>query len=324
VGLLALAGAVAAVLLLAGDDGATPERTATTRTAPAGAPVPGEPLLVGRRPNAITFAAGQLWIASSANGDLALVDARLGERTDFVEVGAGATSVDAGSGSVWVAKASTGTLLKIDARTRRRTGPAIRMQAPGRPVAVATGEGAVWVGVRNAALGYRGPESVVRVSPRTGAQQTITVPGGVQDLAVGRGAVWVTNRFRDSVVRISASTGAQREIPVGDTPKGVAVGEDGVWVASEADDVVTRINPRTRRTSRIRLEYSPERVAVGGGSVWVAARAAGRLIRIDPERRRVRGSVRTGRRPFALAVTRDSVWVTLLGEDAVQRVRFRR
>ncbi|MFP5379832.1 MAG: hypothetical protein ACLGHP_08820 [Vicinamibacteria bacterium] len=112
-------------------------------------------------------------------------------------------------------------------------------------------------------------------------------------------------------------------IAVGGDPRGIAVGAGGVWVASARDDEITRIDPRRLTTSSIALDAIPERVAVGGGSVWVSAREAGRVIRIDARTRRVVESVETGRRPYALDVTRgEAVWVTLLDDHGLRRIRF--
>jgi streptogramin lyase len=183
----------------------------------------------------------------------------------------------------------------------------------------------VWVGVRNRSLADRTPESVVRIDPRTGEQRQIAVEGGVQDIAVGAGAVWVTNRFGSTVTRIRTSDGAIRRVRVGAGPRGIAVGEGAVWVAAAGDDEITRINPRSLQTRSIPLKAIPERVTVGGGSVWVTAKEAGRLIRIDAGTRKVLERIDTGSRPYALDITRGrAVWITVLDDDGIQRVRFYR
>ncbi|MGI8506778.1 MAG: hypothetical protein ACR2MK_08245, partial [Solirubrobacteraceae bacterium] len=106
---------------------------------------------------------------------------------------------------------------------------------------------------------------------------------------------------------------------------GIAVGENAVWVATRGRATITRINPRSGRTRAIDVDYSPTQVAVGGGSVWATARDANRLIRIDPDRRRVIDNIETDQRPFALGVTKgNSVWLTLVNERAIQRVKFTR
>ena len=215
-------------------------------------------------------------------------------------------------------------MLRINARTRRRVpGGAIEVARPGRNVAVATGAGAVWVGVRNRlpTTARRSRSCGSTRAPASSAQ--IPVERGVQDIAVGAGAVWVTNRFSSTVTRIRTSDGSSTRVRVGAAPRGIAVGEGAVWVAAAGDDEITRINPRSLETQSIALQAIPERVAVGGGSVWVTAKEAGRLIRIDARTRKVLERIDTGSRPYALDITRGrAVWLTVLDDDGLQRVRF--
>jgi len=278
------------------------------------------------RPNALTIAAGDVWALSNREGAISLYDAATGDPDGRQDVGDGASSLAAGFNSVWVAKESTSTVLRINAKTHRRVrGGAIQVARAGRNVAVATGAGAVWVGVRNRSREDHSPEAVVRIDPRTGDQRVITVQRGVQDIAVGAGAVWVSNRFSSTVTRIRTSDGRQDPVAVGAGPKGIAVGERAVWVASAGEDKITRINPRSLQTRNIPLQAIPERVTVGGGSVWVTAKEAGRLIRIDAKTRDVLERIDTGSRPYALDITRGrAVWLTVLDDDGLQRVRFYR
>ena len=327
-GVLLTGGVALALLADGGDDGGAGDDRATTTT-PAGlrpAQVDITRSGINTRPNALTLAAGDVWALSNRTGEIVLVDAATGDDVDRIDVGRGGSSLAAGFHSVWVAKESTSTVLRYNAATRRRVpGGAVEVAVPGRNVAVATGARAVWVGVRNRSRSDRAPESVVRIDPSARTQQTITVAGGVQDIAVGAGAVWVSNRFSSTVTRIRVADGRQDRVRVGAGPRGIAVGEGAVWVASSLDDEITRINPRSLQTRSIPLEAIPERVAVGGGSVWVTAKEAGRLIRIDARTREIIETVDTGNRPYALDVSRGrAVWLTLLDEDGVRRVRFYR
>jgi streptogramin lyase len=57
--------------------------------------------------------------------------------------------------------------------------------------------------------------------------------------------------------------------------------------------------------------------------VWVTSEAANQLIRVDPKRLKVRERIRTGSRPYAIDVTNGhALWLTLLNNSAIQRVRF--
>lgn len=330
-GAAVLVAGAAAIVLLGGGDGA--DRANTTPLAP---PPPADGLRpatvditksgVLSRPNGLTIAAGDVWALSNRDGTIALADAVTGEADGRLKVGDGASSLAAGFDSVWVTKESTSTVLRINARTHRRVpGGAIEVARPGRNVVVATGAGAVWVGVRNSAPDDRTPESVVRIDPISGEQQQIPVERGVQDLAVGEGAVWVTNRFSSTVTKIRTSDAFSTRVRVGASPRGIAIGEGAVWVAAAGDDEVTRINPRSLETKSIALNAIPERITVGGGSVWVTAKEAGRLIRIDARTRKVLERIDTGSRPYALDITRGrAVWLTVLDDDGLQRVRFYR
>jgi predicted Ser/Thr protein kinase len=276
------------------------------------------------RPNALAIAAGNIWTLSNRTGDLVLVDADTGEARGRLNVGKSGSSVAAGFNSVWVTKEATSTVLRFNAKSHRRVaGGSVEIARPGRNVAVVTGARAVWVAVRNDSDDDHSPESVVRIDPSARTQQAIAVDRGVQDLAVGEGAVWVTNRFSSTVTRISVQTGRQATIAVGPEPKGIAVGEGAVWVAASGGDELTRINPGTLQTRTIRLGAIPDRVTTGGGSVWVTAKEAGRLIRIDAHTRQVIERIDTGPRPYALDITRGrAVWLTLLDDNGLQRVRF--
>jgi streptogramin lyase len=276
------------------------------------------------RPNALTIAAGDVWMLSNSDGKVVLVDAATGKVGKRLAVGKGASSLAPGFNSVWVTKESTSTVLRFNAKTHRKVpNGSIEVAVPGNNAVIATGARAVWVGVRNHSREDTSPESVVRIDPSTSEQRIIPIERGVQDLAVGAGAVWVTNRFSSTVTRIRTSDLRQDVVPVGRNPKGIAVGEGAVWVASSGDDEITRINPRSLQTKHIPLRAIPERVTVGGDSVWTTAQEAGRLIRIDPHTRKVIERIETGVRPFALDVTHGrAVWLTLLDEDGVQRVRF--
>ncbi|MDQ3676300.1 MAG: hypothetical protein M3401_05765, partial [Actinomycetota bacterium] len=318
---IALATAIAAiaavtVVLLTGDGGNDAARNdKPVRELAADAPVQ-----VVTRPNSLAFSGRSLAVLSARSGDLEFVDASAGTPGPRVDVGSGASAVASGFGSLWVTKFRTRSLLRIDPRSRLRAGAAIALPTPGKPVAVAAGEGAVWVGTHEDS----GIDNVIKVAPRGAVTRVIRIPGGVQDLATGAGAVWVTNRSRPAVRRISVRNGKQREIRVGPEPQGLAVGAGAVWVAGAGDDSVTRIDSKTLRTEPVRLNVPPDRVAVGGGSVWVTARAAASLIRIDPRRREVRHTIPTGHGPFAVGVYRGrSVWLTLVEDNAIQRVRFK-
>ena len=296
----------------------TPPRGAGPRPSRPGAPVRGVP-----SPLAVTSAGGKVWF-SGRSRRLHIHDPRSADDVRRgPDVGAGSHSVASLRGSVWLLNARTNRLIRISARSESRVPRAtIDLEVPGRAVVITAGAGALWVGVRNRGNDKHN-EYVVRIDPDGYKRIAILVPGGVQDLAVAGRWLWVTNRATPTVTQIRVATSQIRNvIPVGRDPKGLAVGEGAVWVAASGDDKITRINPRSLERESIALRATPDRVAVGGGSVWVTSRAAARVLRINPRSRKILETIPTGYDPFALEVANDSVWLTLVRENAVQRIRY--
>jgi len=323
---LLLVAVVVAVALATGGDPDTPGSTQTTAAPPppsSPSALAERPIEVGARPNALTIAGGKVWVLTGATGSLLTRDAATGRRDDRFGTGQGGKSVADGFRSMWVLKGvPTRSLLRISQRTGARL-DRTQISVPGDPVLVVTGAKHVWVAVRNVRLADHSPETVMKIMPGSLGQQPITVPGGVEYIAVGEGALWVAHRFRKTVLRVDLRSGARREINVRGLPQSIAIGEDAVWVATSGEDTITRINPRTGNARSIAVDYTPERVAVGGGSIWSTARQANQLIRIDPDTRSVVENIKTGSRPYALEVTKGTaLWLTLLGEDSIQRVKF--
>ena len=143
------------------------------------------------------------------------------------------TDVAAGAGAVWAIDASA-SVLELDPGSG-----SIRARIPisGRsgstspaPLAVAAGEGAIWVVTGN-------PPRLSRIDPGLAAV-TETSPLGVGSnptaIATGAGAVWVTLSGEGTVARVDPDTGDVRsKIPVGGAPSGVAVSQGRVWISVE-------------------------------------------------------------------------------------------
>jgi predicted Ser/Thr protein kinase len=330
------AGALAAFLLAGGNPSTAPTAPTTAAAPPARRFVPataGKPIGGIRRPNGIAIARKRVFVLS-ATGEIVVLDAKSGDQQRRLSIEKGGSGVAAGFNSIWALKSNTGALMRLrDRPPFQRVDHTLRIRFPGRPLSLATGQRAVWVGVRKRVGDSRRDgtgELIVRVDPTNLLQEPISIPGGVESVAVGAGAVWVTNKFTNTVTRVDVRDLSRiTTFKVGTSPKGVAVDRRAVWVAATADDSITRIDLRTHRRTRIRVGVSPTFVAVGGDSVWATAQDANRLIRIErvprPGRARRREEIDTGSRPFALDVTKGAVWVTLLqelGDGAVQRIRF--
>ncbi len=273
---------------------------------------------VDGRPNGVAAVGDLVWVLRGRSRRLTALDAQTGRRAGRRPVaGDLPANVSAGHGRLWVAIQRPPSVAEIRHRSGRRVG-AIPMPVRGAVIAVAAGEGGVWVGVRSS------PGLLFRIDPTTREiVKRVEIADGVQDIAVGAGAIWVVGRTADTVTRVDVGTGRQTAINVGANPAGVAVGEGGAWVTNNADDTVTRIDPGSLVTRVIGVGDAPYRVATGGGAVWVANRNDSTLTRLDPETNRPVGDpVEVRSNPFALDVRGRSVWVTSPPDGTVQRIEF--
>jgi YVTN family beta-propeller protein len=170
----------------------------------------------------------------------------------------------------------------IDAKTSRVIGD---MLVGSNPIAVAAGEGGIWVA--NADDG-----TVTHIDPKTRkVVKVIGIGGDVSDIAVGFGSVWVANGNEGTLVRIDPELDAiERAISLGGTelqPQPVflvAVGGGAVWATS--GNRVIRIDPQTNRPLGAVPAKGPTSVAYGEGAVWVSTLTE-RLLRIEPETGRI-------------------------------------
>jgi YVTN family beta-propeller protein len=135
-----------------------------------------------------------------------------------------ATDVAVEEGSVWV----TGDVLnpvlwRIDPEGERR--PEV-IELPFGPVAVAAGEGAVWVANQL-------DDSVTRIDAGSGrVGSTLDVGREPVPLAARDGVVWVANRLDGTVSRIDARTNrVTTTVEIGEAVEDIGVGGGGVWVA---------------------------------------------------------------------------------------------
>jgi len=224
------------------------------------------------------------------------------------------TEVAVAGDGVWVADARRGRLVTVDPASVRPTGRPVRI---GAPLALAAGEGALWV---TSAAG-----TVRRVDPSTRWAQLVARvrdPGGI---AAGLGSVWVTSRRDGTLTALDPRTGAVRGRPArtGAVPGDVSVGFGAVWVANTQDGTVSKIDPRSRQPVGEPIQVAEAQIlalAAGEGGVWVAATDSAQntsveLRRIDPGNGAVDDQavgLPTGV-PVELAAGLGSVWSTDVG-----------
>lgn len=224
---------------------------------------------------------GAIWVAhATESGGIDRVDPRTGQGTAHVPLGH-ASAVTVGAGAVWATtgggSAGRANLVRIDPRSPRVVG---RPVSAGRdPVAVAYGDGSLWV--VNRAAG-----TVTRIEPG-GRRVRKTIPVGSRPVAVAVGAraVWILNSADDSLTRID---------PASDEPVGAAISlgkqlEDIVlaggelWVAA-ADSTVTRLDAVSGAMHGVSVPSGrpPLALAADGSGVWVASGGDHTIQRLQP------------------------------------------
>lgn len=210
-------------------------------------------------------------------------------------------------------------------------------QVDGRPEAVRTGEGGVWVLSR----ADDGAASVVRVDPRTGRPGPPIPVGRARAIAVGAGAVWVARgpAQPDGLARIDPRTGAVTEIPLV-TSGEVAVGGAGVFTVEcqpVADPFripfcgeqrLARIDPATNAVTRRAVvvganeEGDPAVVAlaVGRRRLWLTVATSDEtgILEYDPATDAARGLAVSGL-SFRTAARGDLLWGVSPGICALVR-----
>lgn len=137
----------------------------------------------------------------------------------------------------WVADASRDQLLSIDPRS----GTVVAFDLGMRPSAVASGDGAVWIG------GQVGREdrALARYDTSDGSLETFPVDHCVGDLVVSEGSLWVTD-CDGAVHEYDAASGQPlATVMVEGHPSAITVADGLVWVLS--DSAVRRIDPEGSR-----------------------------------------------------------------------------
>jgi streptogramin lyase len=179
-----------------------------------------------------------------------------------------------------------------------------------RPVTVAGGAGAVWVG--DARDG-----TVTRVDPATRTvSKTIGIGSPVVDLATGVGGVWAATGGFGDVIRIDPEIDAvARRSPLGDPEdpvvpavSSVGAGDGRVWAG--AFDGLVRLDPTSGEViAEVDLgRTNALQMAVGDGGVW-ATTIASRAKRVEAGSAEVTTEFYAGSWVFPIALGGDAVWV---------------
>lgn len=208
-----------------------------------------------------------------------------------------------------------------EAAARATVGRPIRVGPS--PVAVAVGEGSVWV-----ANNADGTVTRVDARERKPVGRPVRVGSGPLAIAVGESSVWVATG-EGRLARIEPGTGRVAGTPA-EVPGagGVAVGAGAVWVTRRDSASVVRVDPASGQVegAPIQVGRQPTDVAVAAGAVWVANSGDGTVTRIDPAAARPEGApIRIGRaQVLALAASDDGIWAAGTDSPLAERIAVAR
>jgi Protein kinase domain len=300
--LVAVGGGVLAATLIDSEDG----EAAREPRAPLQVVATGDTMT---RPSTVAHAGDHVWVGSQASRRLRLLEsATLDSAGLGPDVGRGTVDMLVRGDTLWVASARRRHVTRVDVRTRRVIGEPTEL--PDRPVALASGAGGVWAGMRS---------RVARLDPASGRlRELLPVSSEVVRIATHRGAVWALGRAPHGLERVGGS-GERVELP-GATGGFLASGEGALWVTVRDPERLVRVVPESDRTASVAVGPSPAWLAITPGRVWVVDNGANTLVAVDPRTLSLRDEVRVPLNPFAATASGTSVWVTSVSEDVVARV----
>jgi DNA-binding beta-propeller fold protein YncE len=259
---------------------------------------------VSGEPGPIVVGHSVAWVADGENQSILAMSRTTLRVRRTVSLGTFPYQLATDGTRVWLGDGFDGTVTSVD--------PSGATTAPFRPeprsrarLALAYGDGAVWIGSQDGSLSELDPSD----------NHTIAVARGIgkpQALTVGGGAVWIAQATADEVLRfVPVRPRTLKPIPIGGTPDDLAAGDGSVWAATSDQGLLWRIDEQTGAvTASIDVGPGFSLVAVVAGQVWVAS-PAGTVERVDPRRDVVAQTLDLDGPIGGLAAGDRQLWISL-------------
>ena len=265
---------------------------------------------VGRRPTAIVFAAGDLWVASSRALTLTRIEAASGRvRAQHPPVGRGPLSMAGHRNTVWVALGVDRRVVGVDVRTGRVMH---RVSVGAKPLRVAADATGLWVLASTPVRRHQ----LVRYDPSARRiRSRIELPHTATALALGNGGVWLADRVGPAIMKFDPRTRKLTELaPLPGPAAALSFGGGYLWASIRTEDTIVRIDPSSGARVTISAGHRPAQAIAVGRRLFVASRDDHRVIVYDPRTTEPVGdALPVGLNPFALATDGRSIWATGLG-----------
>jgi len=219
---------------------------------------------VNSRITSVTHAGGVIWAADATASDLSGVRLDAGGLAEIslpssLRDPSDDLMITADASRLWVVSGQRAVAIEVDRTGRRVAGP---VRLPDRPVAVAYGDGSLWIALAD--------HSAVRLDQHARTVRSIALPGSPAAIAAGSRGVWIAIPERDLLVRVDPRTDAvSQTIHVGGNPDAIAVGKRVVWVAAAQSHDLLRVDPANATVSVLtRLRSGAHALAIGGNRIW--------------------------------------------------------
>lgn len=186
-------------------------------------------------------------------------------------------------------------------------------EVPQRPIAVAAGEGGIWVASMAGGV-------VTKIDPETGKEvgKPIETDDSPYSIDVAFGKVWVATFQNDKLFQIDPeSRKIIKTTKLENRPFGLTHGFGSLWVTSIRGETLDRIDPETGEQvgDPIELTGPPHQVAAGLGYLWVTNIRDGKVDKIDPATSELVDTYDVGTSPSAVITAAGSVWVANVSRD---------
>jgi streptogramin lyase len=277
---------------------------------------------VGLQPMAVAALGRTVWVYSSGAGLISEVDAQTNRVLRTAPISLLPGDLRTAAGPMLAADANGAWLVGVDNRGRSLLtlvlpgGEQRNYVLDGRPVAVATGLGAVWVLDQGAH-----DEKLLRLDPATGTmtvQARLPEASQVDSITVGFGDVWLVSSPTATLYRIDPRLAAVDHVDLGQTAGPPAALFGSIWVTLSDDGGGTVVvDPHTLAPHY--LDCCGVASVVGGfGSDWSTDVGNGSVQRWDPSTYDLEQSITVTDAPLyggscmtSIAASGDAVWVTL-------------
>jgi len=286
-------------IVLEGD--ATPHRTRRRAIAGASAAI----LLVAAGAVAIAMRGGSSEIAPAPNS-VVQVDPATGDVVGSTPVG-DPIEISVGGGTVWVGSGDN-TLQAVDLGEGVVTST---IGLPGPPTAIATLPGSVWVTFGFGAQGAN-DETLQRIGTTTERiEGKFELGHGIDQIVAVDDSLWVLNGVEEEISRVDPDTGDVVTVgDVGRDPEGLAFGAESLWVSNSLDATVWRLEPGSLdKTGEVALTVRPSDIAFGFGRIWAISTLDQKLAVIDVSDLSLIETIELRQGPRAVVVGEGAVWV---------------